>query len=174
MTSEMQNDRDPVKLLDHAAYLKDELTALKLVISAVPYKEKPLDEESIMEMIMMIDHAQTSYYNPVISRVFSDANPVLNDIEDFRVTFTPLPDNEDLHPDEIIEKVISNRLALMDKLNQIPIDDWERAATLNGKKTSITELLHDMIDFERKKLKEIAERVLVIDVSRSNPKPQQP
>ncbi|MEX0772053.1 MAG: hypothetical protein WD038_02740 [Balneolales bacterium] len=169
----MQDDQDLEKLFDDAAYLQDELTALKLVISAVPHSEKPLGQESIKEMIILIDHAQTTYYSPVISRIFSEAKPVLNDIDNFNTTFSPLSEENDLKPDEIINMTIKNRTALLDKLKQMPEEDLQRTALLKGNETSIAELLNEMIGFERNKLKEIAERVLIIDAGRSAPKPPQ-
>ncbi|MEX0780487.1 MAG: DinB family protein [Balneolales bacterium] len=169
----MQNDRDPEQLLDHATYLQDELTALKLVIPSVPHSEKPLGQDSIIEMIMMIDHAQTTYYKPLIDRIFSEANPAINGDDDFQATFKPLSESDEPDPDEVIDAVITNRSTLLELLERLPEKEWGRTAQRNGEETTIAELVNEMVEFERRKFKEIAERVLLIDDSRSAPKPPQ-
>lgn len=170
MTSKMRTEQDASDSIEHAAYLSEELTALKHVISAVPYSEKPPGQESILEMIMMIDHAQISYYKPLISRIFSETGSDVKEIDDFRATFTPLTEDEHTKPDEIISTAIENRAALLDMLNRIPENERSRASMHKGTATTIDGLIHEMVAFERNKLREIAERILVIDAGRSVPK----
>ena len=170
MMSEKQNSLNQAQLIDQAAYLEDELAALKTVISAVPYDEKPPGLPSIKEMLMEIRRAQESYYAPLIKGIFSDAQPEFNDLQDIQKS------HNDTHasvvdPLEVIEETMVSRAKLMDILRKIPLNDWDRIGTVNGQELTMRDVLSEMIKFERGKFKEIAERVLVIDASRSSIKP---
>ncbi|MEX0685958.1 MAG: hypothetical protein WD267_08535 [Balneolales bacterium] len=173
MMSKKHNKLDAEQLFGHAAYLEEELAALKKVISAVPYEEKPVGQHSIIEMIMEIYFAQNNYYGPVIKRLFSDVQPEINDLSTTQLD-PNISDLDESKPEEIIDEVIKSRTKLLATLNQIPKHDWERKGIVFGKKTTMLKMLDEMIQFERAKFKEIAHRVLVIDASRSMIKPSQP
>ncbi|MEX0929146.1 MAG: hypothetical protein WDZ53_07045 [Balneolales bacterium] len=147
-------ERQPAEILEQASYLQEELTALKTVISAIPHSEKPLGETSVLEMLLGIDHAQRTLFSPLIEGLA------------FKNTVEAAEG-----PDEVIDSIRENRSTLVAMLGNIPEAGWQRSLMQNGEETTLLDRLHSLIGFEREKLKEIAERILVIDAGRTLQKP---
>lgn len=149
------------KLVDDAAYLQDEVEALKYVISSVPYDEKPGGKASILDMVALIGHAQQNYFRVAVSQILDKkASPDL-DLEDFRKTFNPdEPDNKSV--EKILDKIIKHRAAFISMLSNLTPADLEKSVRIRGKQKNIQTLLDEMLQFERVQLKQVAERVLAI------------
>src|SRR6056297_2607228 len=91
-------------LVDDAEYLLDEAEALKYVIDSVPFDETPTDGMSIVNMLRLINHAQTDYYRPIIEQVFSENRIVrLTDYEKFSDTFET-PEEDEANDQKVLDR----------------------------------------------------------------------
>ncbi|MCC5932911.1 MAG: hypothetical protein LAT75_07075 [Candidatus Cyclonatronum sp.] len=152
------------RLTNDAAYLIDEAQALMLVIDVVPVAEKRGGIESMLDMIYLIDHAQQTYYRPLIEKIFSLPDPNAA-TQDFRKT---VDYDAQLHesPAAVLKSIIENRRSFVDYLKAIGQDHILKTGIINSEEQSIAGLLQEMIAFERQQLKLVAERVLSIDRSK--------
>lgn len=156
------------RILGDVEYLIDEAEALIYVIDGVPVAEKAAGVESMMEMMALIDHAQISYYRPLIERIYSvpkvDERPA-----DFRETFKQQnessADSEDEKEQvqELLQSIAKNRRGLLTFVNKLPLTELRQQGNINGVTRSIADLLEEMVNFERQQLKQIAERILTLD-----------
>ncbi len=144
------------ELLDDASYLGDELEALKFVIESVPYREKPYGEQSILEMIAVIDHAQEHIYRPVFEQAAKSKTIHETVTADFRF-------NQDkvTSVTKFLDSIIGHRAALMKTINNIHEDTWNDQLKDDGLK--VLDLLSNMIDNERDQLRKVAERVMALN-----------
>lgn len=150
-------------IIGDAAYLIDEAEALIYVIDSVPVSEKTGGIESIIEMIALIDHAQQTHYRPLCERLFSVPN-VDEQIGDFKTSFKLL-EVEAANPKLILERIAENRTDFVSFVEKLPLNDLKISGLINGEPQTIAGLLSEMVEFERKQLKTVAERVLSIDNS---------
>ena len=151
------------ELVEDAAYLQDEAEALKYVIENVPYTETPPDGKSIAEMLLLIDHAQLSYYRPILEEAFKNPRPTrLEDYEHFRETFEADEDKlKDIQ--KLLSKIAKHRAGVVNVIKNIPLIDWE-IGIYNGKKElSLYDFMRQMIRFDRSMLKQIADQVMVFE-----------
>lgn len=157
------------RILSDVEYLIDEAEALTYVIDAVPVGEKAAGVESMMEMLQLIDHAQLSYYRPLIERLYSvprvDEQPrdFRNSFEDIKKQSGPAPENEKKEVKALLKTIAANRRNLLEFVNKLPVEDLRQYGQINGRQQSIADLLEEMVVFERKQLKNIAERILSLD-----------
>lgn len=155
-----QEDLD--NLYNDAEYLLDEAEALKYVIDRVPYDESPPNGMSIYNMLRLIDHAQTNYFRPVIENVFAENRlQRLSEFEHYTESFDEDPD-EETDIQKVLSRIIKHRAALINSIKQIPLIDWEKKLKQEqGNEINLLAFAERMITTERKKLKEIADLVLV-------------
>ncbi|MDX1639474.1 MAG: hypothetical protein R3281_16025 [Balneolaceae bacterium] len=151
------------QLVEDASYLQDEAEALQYVIEEVPYTETPPGGESIAEMLLLIDHAQLSYYRPVIEDAFQSNRPTkLDEYEHFEETFE-LDEEKAKDIQNVLRKIAKHRAGLVNLIDNIPLIDWE-TGIYNGKRELILfDFAQSMIRFERGKLKDIADLVMVFN-----------
>lgn len=154
------------RLINDALYLQDELEALKYVISAVPYTEKPPDQLSILEMIAMIKHGQSEFYRPAAENLVSRTRSVAKVNEDFKSNFDG-NDYTDIDINRLIDKIIKHRVSFVNFLKDVPVNQWEDTDLIRGQSKSLFRLITEMIQFERGQLKSVAERVLTIQDNNS-------
>jgi len=156
-------------LIDDAEYLLDEAEALKYVIDSVPFDETPTDGMSIINMLRLINHAQTEYYRPIIEQVFSENRIVrLSDYEKFSSTFE-IPDEDEPNVQKVLSRIIKYRAALLTIINKIPLIDWERSLkNENGQEITLLQFAQTMIKKEREILKNIADLVLIYQNERAH------
>lgn len=154
-----QNQLDT--LVDDASYLQDEAEALKYVIENVPYKEQPPEGQSIAEILLLLDHAQISYYRPILEEAFKNPRPTkLSHFEHYSDTFEA--DQEKMDDiQKVLSKISKHRAGLVNAMKKIPLIDWEIVVYRDDKKLLLFDFMREMIRLDRTKLKEIAERVLV-------------
>lgn len=154
------------ELVEDAAYLQDEAEALKYVIESVPYTETPPDGKSIAEMLLLIDHAQLSYYRPILEEAFKNPRPTrLEDYEHFRDTFEV--DEEKLKDiQKLLSKIAKHRAGVVNVIKNIPLIDWEIAIYNENKELSLYDFIQQMIRFDRSILKQIADLVMVFEQER--------
>lgn len=148
------------QLVDDASYLQDEAEALQYVIENVPYKESPPGGQSIAEMLLLIDHAQLSYYRPILEEIIKSSRPInLNRFEDYRDTFEP--DEDKLNDiQKILSKIAKHRAGLINAIRRIPLIDWEAVVYDGDKEFTLFDFIQGMVKTDRAQLKEIADRVM--------------
>lgn len=150
------------QLLDDASYLSDELEALKFVIEAIPYREKPVGKSSILEMIALIDHTQENIYRPLFEqaaqhkKIQRTAEPEFTFQQD-KVTSV----------NKFLDSIIAHRISLMKTANTIYLGTWFDPVKDNG--ITLLDLLSEMIDNERRQLRKIAERVMAMNNNEHGP-----
>ncbi len=149
------------QLTDDASYLQDEAEALKYVIENVPYDEKPPEGRSIAEILLLLDHAQLTYYRPILEDAFKNPRPTnLDQFEHYSDTFETDRDKpSDIQ--KLLSKIAKHRAGLVNAMKQIPLIDWEIVLYRGDKELSLFEFMSEMVQLDRAKLKEIADRVLV-------------
>ncbi|MCC5925273.1 MAG: hypothetical protein JJU41_01820 [Bacteroidetes bacterium] len=125
------------QLLDDLSYFTDELRALKPLIKEVPVYENPGNELSIEELLYSIDEAQCSILN-------SESIPFNSIVERIKKS-------REARGEADIDKTLSNLLANRNSL-------IEKADSFTNALTRLSEL----IIFERKQLRIIAEHILTI------------
>jgi hypothetical protein len=150
-------------LVEDAAYLEDEAEALKYVIENVPYTESPPEGRSIAEMLLLIDHAQLSYYRPILEQAFKNPRPTrLSDFDHFRETFEV--DEEKLENiQKLLSKLAKHRAGVVNVISNIPLIDWEILIYDDNKEITLYDFMQQMIRFDRSMLKQIADLVMVFE-----------
>lgn len=148
-------------LIEDASYLQDEVEALQYVIESVPYDETPPDGRSIAEMLLLIDHAQTNYYRPILEVAFKNPRPTqLDDYEHFRDTFE-VDEEKISNIQKLLSKIAKHRAGLVNLIGNIPLIDWEIVIYRDNKEFILYNFMQEMIRFERAELKRIADLVMV-------------
>lgn len=148
--------------IDDATYLVDEAEALKYVIESIPYAVTPAGGMSIFNKLRLINHAQNTYYKPVIESVFSENRTIkLQSTTHYTDTFELESDGE-TNVEKVLHRIIKYRAALLNIIEKIPEISWERTLLDTGGETiQLIEFAEQMIRDERKLLKEIADLVLI-------------
>ncbi len=144
------------QLLDDASYLEDELEALKFVIESVPYREKPLGEYSILELIALIDYAQEHIYRPLFE--LAAQNKQLRPKDEPEFTFKQ---DKVTSVNKFLDSIIGHRVSLMKTVDKIHSEEWKEPVV--GRDITLFDLLDNMIDNEREQLRKVAERVMTMD-----------
>lgn len=153
------------QLTEDVSYLQDEVEALKYVIHSVPFEEKPAGRESILELVAMIDHAQKVFYRPFVESVAGFAKPEDFIDDEFRKSFSLEMDKIET-VDNLLDKIIKHRAALLSVLQKMNIIDWNRKGLVKGRSKTIYTVITEMVEFERNQLKMVAERVISLERDR--------
>lgn len=147
-------------LVEDVAYLEHEADALKYVIENVPYTKEPPAGRSIVETLLFLDHAQQEYYRKVIEDVFKSTRPInLNSYVDPKETFDPEEDDKK-DVQKVLYKISKHRAALLNLMNNIQLIDWERNIKRGKYDLTLYDFTVEMVNKERRTLKEIADLVL--------------
>lgn len=149
------------RVTEDVSYLVDELKALKFVIDSVPVHDKPPGSQSIYEMFALIDHAQVSYYGPLLNKLLGGG---VSDFktQDFKNTFDS-GHTDDKSVSHLLSEIMANRINILDKLGKLDSGAWVAACKINSRDYSVLSLMEEMVEFERNQLREIAERVLSME-----------
>lgn len=149
------------QLVEDASYLQDEAEALKYVIEEVPYMESPPEDHSIAEKLLLLDHAQLSYYRPILEKAFKNPRPTkLEDFEHFSDTFET--DEEKLQDiQKLLSKIAKHRAGVVNVIKNIPLIDWEIGIYKNDREITLFDFMREMVRFDRSVLKDIADQVMV-------------
>ena len=158
------------RLVEDATYLQDEAEALKYVIDEVPYTETPPDGQSIAEMLLLIDHAQLSYYRPVIEDAARNPRPThLKDFDHFESSFE-LDEEKAADIQTVLSKIAKHRAGLVNVLKNISLFDWGSTVYKDNTEITLYDFSREMIRFERSKLKDIADLVMVFNQEKQTQK----
>lgn len=149
------------RLVEDASYLQDEAEAMQYVIDSVPYTETPPEGRSISEMLLLIDHAQLSYYRPIMEDVVDNSRPThIDNYTHFKEDFEK--DEEKLeNVQKILKKIAKHRAGLVNAIKNIPLIDWETVVYRNDNQLLLFDFMQEMIRFERGVLKDIADQVRI-------------
>lgn len=151
------------QLVEDASYLQDEAEALKYVIDEVPYTETPPEGASIAEMLLLLDHAQLTYYRPIIEDAYEQTRPVrIQNYEDFTESFE-LDEDKIKDIQKVLSKIVKHRAGVVNLIKSIPLIDWETTLYSNDQDLILFDFAQDMVRFDRQKLKEIADLVMVFN-----------
>ncbi|MDZ7806902.1 MAG: hypothetical protein U5K71_07285 [Gracilimonas sp.] len=153
-------------LINDVAYLEHEAEALKYVIDSVPYDEAPSNGKSIAETLHFIDHAQQQYYRRVIEDTFKNNRPI--NLNSYTKPSESYERDEELLKDiqKLLYKISKHRVALLNLTKNLQLIDWEREITEGRSTLTLYEFTLEMVNKERKILKEIAD--LVMTYKKSN------
>ena len=154
------------KLVEDASYLQDEAEALKYVIEEVPYKESPPDDSSIAEKLLLLDHAQLSYYRPILEKGFKNPRPTrLGNFDHYSDTFEV--DEEKLEDiQKLLSKIAKHRAGLVNVIGNIPLIDWDKGIYKEDREITLFDFMQQMVRFDRSMLKDIADQVMVYSQDR--------
>ena len=149
------------QLVDDASYLQDEAEAMQYVIDNVPHQKTPPEGKSIAEMLLLIDHAQLSYYRPIMEEAIEDPRPThLENFTHFRESFEP--DEEKMEDvQKMLRKIAKHRAGLVNAIKNISLIDWETVVYRDKNQVLLYDFMKEMIRFERGMLKDIADLVRV-------------
>ncbi len=161
MTDREISQEELDRLVDDASYLQDEAEAMQYVIDDVPYSKTPPEGRSIAEMLLLIDHAQLSYYRPIMEEAIDSPRPThLENYTHFEEDFEKDEEKlEDVH--KILKKIAKHRAGLVNAIKNVPLIDWETVVYRNDKQLILFDFMKEMIRFERGILKDIADQVRV-------------
>lgn len=161
MTDREISQEELDRLVDDASYLQDEAEAMQYVIDSVPYDKTPPGGRSIAEMLLLIDHAQLSYYRPILEDAVDSPRPThLDKFTHYKEDFDP--DEEKLKDiQKILRKIAKHRAGLVNAVKNIPLIDWETVVYKNDRQILLYDVMQEMIRFERGVLKDIADQVRV-------------
>lgn len=154
---------DLEQLVDDASYLEDEAEALKYVIEDVPYDESPPGKRSIAEMLLLLDHAQLSYYRPILEESANSKRPIsLYNFDHFEDTFE-VDESKIKDIQKLLSKLAKHRAGVVNVINNISLIDWESVVYKNDREIILFDLAQQMIRYDHKILKEIADQVMVFN-----------
>ncbi|TYP95226.1 hypothetical protein LX73_0522 [Fodinibius salinus] len=162
MTDHNVTQDDLNNLIEDVTYLQDEAEAMQYVIDSVPYDKSPPEGRSIAEMLLIIDHAQISYYRPLIEEAVDSNDPVnLDNVTHFRDSFE-YNEDEDLDIQKVLRKLAKHRAGLANTIDNIPLIDWETVVYRNNQEVTLFNFVREMIRFERTTLNDIADQIMVL------------
>ncbi|XWN38330.1 MAG: hypothetical protein ROO71_05185 [Balneola sp.] len=147
-------------LITDIEYLQYEAHSLSSVIESVPYSQKPLGGESIIENLISVQEAQKS-----IIKVLNDLNKQGVDINlgpyslFKRVELTEQEISERSIKD-ILQEIENTRSKLLSLITDKPPAFYKLELKNRNSLISVYELLSQMVNNERSSLKEIAGLVL--------------
>lgn len=161
MTDREISQEELDKLIDDVSYLQDEAEAMQYVIDNVPFTKSPPEGKSIAEMLLLIDHAQLSYYRPILEEAVNNPRPThLENFTHFRDSFEA--DEEKMKDiQKTLSKIAKHRAGLVNAIKNISLIDWETVIYKNDQQLLLFDFMQEMIRFERGILKDIADQVKV-------------
>jgi hypothetical protein len=156
------------QLIEDATYLQDEAEALKYVIDEVPHNENPPEGRSIAEMLLLIDHAQLSYFRPILKEAVKNPRPThIDNFEHFEETFDP--DEEKLKDiQKLLSKLAKHRAGVLNTMKNISLINWETIVYKNDQQLLLFDFIREMIHFDRQQLNKIADLVMVFNDQKQN------
>lgn len=149
-----------------AAWLVEELNMLKQMLHVIPYSERPMGQESVLDMLAKIGYINDVYYRPALEisvnrnthLQFTSAVEALRHFSDQYYM--------DSEPIALLDRLIISRKKLLHFLSQIETDHFNHRIQTDGREVTFSELVDGMVRFDRQQLKQVAERVLDMQMDR--------
>ena len=153
-------------LISDIEYLQYEAQSLSNVIESVPYSEKPLGGESIIENLMSVHSAQSS-----ILEIFNDLDEKGMDIDINNYSVfdrVELTEQEigDQNVKDLIQEIEKTRSSLTKIISDKPQAFFYLEFEEENSPVTVLDLLLEMVQRERNSLKEIANLVLTYQKDR--------
>lgn len=156
------------QLIEDAAYLQDEADALQYVITDVPYDRQPPGGKSIAEMLLLIDHAQLSYYRPILEEAVDNPRPThLDSFIHFEENFE-MDEEKVKNIEKLLRKISKHRAGVVNAIDNVSLLDWETVLYKNKQQLLLIDFLREMIKYERGVLKDIADQVKIYHQDKQN------
>jgi len=148
-------------LVDHLAYLVEEIEALQTVVGSVPDQiknERPAPDALTMKELYGAIAALDEEVRPGrIERVMEEGEPTLSPI-DIEAEVREAGWNE-RELTTILDRVETARHQLVDRLDALPPEAWHRAATLEDERYTLFELVHRMTQEDLQRLRDLGYRL---------------
>ena len=156
-------------LIQDAAWLTEELESLKHMLPGIPYADRPMGQESVLDILARIGTAHDRFFmTTLVSLQRGEADPASSlsiDVETpIRNVTTPEED-----PLKLLDKLISQRVILVGLLEALDATVIQKKITFKDGELDVFTLIARMIRFDRNQLKQIAERILAMDAKRHVP-----
>lgn len=155
-------------LIDDISYLALEAESLKKIIDSVPYDEEPPGRRSMLELLVLIDFAQTSFYRPVTEKVTTEGEEPVNTadidpdpIQSFQFDAASSPDIG-----TVLSRIATHRNDFVGFLQNLTSEQWEACCIHGEEEMDLYDFLTEMVRFERDKLNEIADQVMLLSQQR--------
>jgi len=155
-------------LIEDAAWLTEELASLKRMLPGLPHAERPMGQESVMDMLAKIGAAHEQFFLPLFNSLQRGG---ASEISVENVDLETLQSNQitDDDPLKLLDELISQRHALVAILEKLDESAIHSVVSLKNGKTDVFSLINRMILFDRTQLKKVAERMLAVDAERHIP-----
>ncbi len=159
---------DHSQIVRDAAWLVDELATLKHMLRDVPYLDRPMGQESVLDMLARIGKAADLFFLPVFGSL-GKATPDAGEVKslEFETHLGKVRSTVD-EPELLLDSLIKKRMDVLHILENLDKKDFERTIVFKEGKESISGLISLMVRYDRKQLKMIAERMLAMDMERHN------
>ncbi|MDG5766496.1 hypothetical protein QA596_03375 [Balneolales bacterium ANBcel1] len=177
----MKPSADREIILSDLAYLIDELEALKSVIDAIPYRDRPMEQESVLDIVSHIDSVQSVFLEKIVRKCVIDddgASPIAVEVN-LGIVLQPETNpagKTDRHadpaanaePDEtLFDLIIANRKELLVLLETHQKRTGNRKIVARDREWLFYDILQELVTLDRDQLRKVAERVQAIDTDRS-------
>ncbi len=154
-------------LIEDAGWLQEEMKLLKTIIDVIPYDDRPLEQESVLDVVAKIGYACDNYFKPLIHNAVNcnddlDMTPSSHFDSHYSIEY-----HEGRSALELLDHIIETRSEVQGLLKSLQPKEFDRIMYLKEGEVTLEKLLRDMVMYDRKQLKKVAERVLTIDPERS-------
>ena len=162
----MINKEQLKHLISDIEYLRYEAELLKKVIETVPYSEKPLGGESILESLLTINRSQSKVIE-ILTELNSKGTKVdINDYSIFQKEELEEEQLQNIKVLDVIDELVSTRIVLVDHLTKKPLSFYNLDIRNYSDEISLFDLLKELVHKERNLLKEVASLVLTYQKDR--------
>ena len=148
-------------LLDQLSYLVEEIEALRSVVGTLPDQIKngrpAPDELTMKELYGAIATLDAEVRAPRVARLTEEDDPSFTSVDiDDRVRDDGWNDQP---MSDILDQVQDARHDLVDRLDELPLDAWDRTATLDEESVTLFDLVHDITQTDAERLRDLGYRL---------------
>jgi hypothetical protein len=154
------------QLIRDVAWLMEELASLKYMIGTIPYSERPMGQESVLDMLSKIGRASDTFFRPVICAICKGGEVIETGLSMKFESVFQNQENIQAEPDVLLDQLIEKRRILVDRLKQCDAKALGRTVQFKEGEMPVSQFLLMMAFFDRRQLKLIAERVLAMEGNR--------
>ncbi|TVQ69670.1 MAG: hypothetical protein EA363_09080 [Balneolaceae bacterium] len=156
-------------LIQDAAWLTEELESLKQMLPDIPYADRPMGQESVLDVLARIGTAHDRFFLPILVSVQrGEANAASGLSIDFETRLKNVTTSEE-DPLRLLDTLISQRIDFVALLEKMDASLIQQKITFKDGELDFLTLIARMTRFDRNQLKLIAERMLAMDAKRNVP-----
>lgn len=153
-------------LISDIEYLKYEADSLNKVINTVPYSDKPLGGDSILENLLTIDLFQSKVLEVLENLKTKGIETDVTNLKDFRKIELSEEEIESAEIETIIKDISFKRDRLVNHISDKPLSYFNLELGTKLTATTLFELFSEMVQQERGILKQIGSLVLTYQKDR--------